>query len=128
MLKICIAFLCTIFLTFNLVIGNAWAVGQFSQTCENININGSILTADCEKANGRTYSATSIDLNPHIANIDGTLSWDGEQFALTCDNIGLAATNRLRAECEKADGQTYIGSYLNLDEHIANSNGTLKYE
>ncbi|QMS88016.1 cyanovirin [Nostoc edaphicum CCNP1411] len=128
MLKICATFLCAIFLSFNLVIGNAWATGQFSQTCQDISIDGSTLTATCEQADGYTLSTTSIDLNPYIANLDGALDWDGDKFALTCDNIGLAGASRLRAECERADGQTYLGTYIDLNEHIANIDGTLKFE
>ncbi len=128
MLKICVTFLCAIFLSFSIAIANAWATGEFSQTCENISVEGSILTADCEKADGYTLSTTTIDLNPYIANLDGTLSWDGDKFALTCDNIGLAGRNRLRAECERADGVTYLGTYINLDEHVANIDGQLKFE
>ncbi len=128
MLKICAAFLCAIFLSFNLVTANAWATGQFSQTCKDISIDGSTLTATCEKADGYTPSTTSIDLNPYIANLDGTLDWDGDKFALTCDNIGLAGASRLRAECERADGQTSLGTYIDLNEHITNIDGTLKFE
>ncbi|MDZ8235626.1 MAG: CVNH domain-containing protein [Nostoc sp. ChiQUE01a] len=127
MLKICVTFLCAIFLSFNMAIANAWATGQFSQTCQNISVEGSTLTADCQNADGYTVSTTTIDLNPYISNLDGTLSWDGDKFALTCDNIGLAGRNRLRAECERADGET-LGTYINLDEHLANIDGQLKFE
>ncbi|MEH2269627.1 MAG: CVNH domain-containing protein [Nostoc sp.] len=128
MLKICATFLCAIFLSFNLVTANAWATGQFSQTCKNISVDGSTLTATCEEADGYTLSTTSIDLNPYIGNIDGTLDWDGEKFALTCENIGLAGANRLRAECEKADRQSSLGTYIDLNEHITNIDGNLKFE
>lgn len=128
MLKICVTFLCALFLSLNLAIGNAWATGEFSQTCVDINVDGSTLTATCEKADGYTLSTSSIDLNSYIANLDGTLSWDGDQFALTCDNTGLAGGSRLRAECEKADGVTHLGSYIDLDDHIANIDGQLQYE
>ncbi|MBD2411672.1 hypothetical protein H6H01_13140 [Nostoc calcicola FACHB-3891] len=56
------------------------------------------------------------------------LSWDGDKFALTCGNIGLAGTNKLPAECERADKETYLATYINLDEHIANIDGKLKFE
>jgi hypothetical protein len=128
MLKICASFFCAIFLTFNLLIGNAWATGGFSQTCENISVDGSNLTAICEEADGFTRSKTSIDLNQYIGNIDGTLEWGDERFSQTCEKIGLAGKNRLRAECEKADQRSSLGSYLNLDEHIANINGSLEFE
>jgi hypothetical protein len=127
MLKICATFFCAIFLTFNLLIGNAWATGDFSQTCENINITGSTLTADCERANGG-YQDTSIDLDRYIGNIDGTLEWGDRRFSLTCNEVGLAGNNRLRAECERRDQRSYLGSYINLDDHIANIDGRLKFE
>ncbi|MEH2216503.1 MAG: CVNH domain-containing protein [Nostoc sp.] len=50
-----------------------------------------------------------------------------QKFALTCNNIGLAGASRLRAECKTADGDT-LGTYINLDEHVANIDGTLKFE
>ncbi len=128
MLKIFVTFFCAIFLTFNLLTGNAWATGGFSQTCRNISVNGSRLTATCEKADGYTPSQTSIDLNKYIGNIDGTLEWGDHLFSQTCNEVGLAGKNRLRAECEKADQQSSLGSYINLDEHIANIDGTLEFE
>ncbi|AFY32648.1 CVNH domain-containing protein [Calothrix sp. PCC 7507] len=126
MLRICATFFCTVFLTFNLLIGNAWATGDFSRTCQGIRIDGSTLTAACQRANGSTRF-TSMDLNQHIGNIDGTLEWGDSRFSLTCDEVGLAGRNRLRAECRRRD-QSSLGSYINLDEHIANIDGTLKFE
>ncbi|WP_017651877.1 CVNH domain-containing protein [Fortiea contorta] len=128
MLKVCATFFCAIFLTFNLLIGNAWAAGGFSQTCSNVSVNGSALSANCQRANGYTTSKTSIDLNRYVGNIDGTLKWGDSRFSLTCQQVGLAGKNRLRAECERSDQRSYLGSYINLDEHIANIDGSLKFE
>lgn len=126
MLKIFATFFCAIFLTFNLLTGNAWATGEFSRTCTNINVDGSTLTADCERING-SYNDTSINLDNFIGNIDGTLEWGYSEFSLTCNEVGLAGSNRLRAECRKRD-QSPLGSYINLDEHIANIDGRLEFE
>jgi hypothetical protein len=128
MLRIFTAFLFSVFLAFNLLTGNAWASGQFSQTCGDINLNGSTLTATCKKADGYAPSTSSIDLNQYIENIDGTLEWNGAKFALTCNNLGLVRTSTLRAECERADQVNTLGTYINLDEHIANIDGTLRFE
>lgn len=133
LLRIAFTFLFAVFLSFNLVVDQAKATGQFSQTCYDINISGSTLSATCEKADGYTPKDTSIDLDQYIGNLDGTLSWGDEKFSLTCENIGLAQllSSRqlvLSAKCEKRDGITYDQSDIELDDHIANIDGTLKYE
>nr|5K79_A Chain A, Cyanovirin-N domain protein [Gloeothece citriformis PCC 7424]5K79_B Chain B, Cyanovirin-N domain protein [Gloeothece citriformis PCC 7424] len=107
--------------------------GQFSKTCEDITLDGSTLSAFCQKADGYTLNETSINLDEEIGNLDGTLSWGDHNFSLTCDSIGLAQslftrTYVLAAECERRDGYTYIPTEIELDEHIANIDGTLTYE
>ncbi|MEC4887265.1 MAG: CVNH domain-containing protein [Scytonema sp. PMC 1070.18] len=128
MLRILTTFLISIFVTFTLLIGNALAVGEFSKTCYDVEISDSTLTAVCAKADGYTPSETSIDLDEYIGNVDGTLEWNDHKFSLTCGNIGLIGNNRLRAECERADQVNYLGTYINLDEHITNSDGRLEFE
>ncbi|MEH1802770.1 MAG: hypothetical protein V7L13_27135 [Nostoc sp.] len=41
--------------------------------------------------------------------------------------MGLAGANRLLAECEKADRQSSLGTYIDLNEHITNIDGNLKF-
>ncbi|MEQ9552093.1 mannose-binding lectin [Coleofasciculus sp. G2-EDA-02] len=132
LIKVALAFLCALVLTFNVVVNKALATGQFSQTCENITINGSTLSAECETRNGY-YRTTSIKLDDYIGNLDGVLSWGDSNFSQTCQDIGLAQllSSReflLAAQCEKVDGITYSQSDISLDEHIANIDGTLEYE
>ena len=131
LLKVTCAFLFACVISLNLFVDKAMATGQFSQTCENIELNGSNLSADCRKING-SYQGTSIDLDYEIGNLNGVLSWGDHNFSITCKDMGLGQlfTRQyvLNAKCEKADGFTYEQTEITLDEHIANIDGNLKYE
>lgn len=124
-LKLGLAVLFTIVVSFGLT-NSALALGQFSQTCYNSSIQGSVLTSTCERANGG-YNNSSIDLNPIIENVDGTLKWQPSNFIETCKNTKLAGSSQLAAEC-KTRAQQFVSTNINLDDHIANIDGTLKYE
>ena len=120
-----VAFLFAFAVSFNALISDAWALGDFSQTCRNASISGSVLSASCEKANGG-YQDTSIDLNPNIGNVDGSLSWADQNFIQTCRNTSLSGST-LKGECKTRD-QSWTNASINLDTHIANINGSLQYE
>ncbi|MEA5532744.1 CVNH domain-containing protein [Crocosphaera sp. XPORK-15E] len=130
--KVIFAFLFACVISFNLVVDQAMATGEFSQTCENIELDGSFLTADCKRIDG-SLEATSINLDYFVGNLNGTLSWGDHNFSQTCKDIGLGQSLRTReyvlnAQCEKADGRTYVATEITLDEDIANIDGLLEYE
>jgi hypothetical protein len=100
--------------------------GQFSQTCKDIQVSGSKLSASCKDENGR-YNQTSIDLSPYIDNVDGTLKWQPKNFIITCKDTAVSNGNKLKAEC-KTRKQEFVPTAINLDDHIANINGHLRYE
>jgi hypothetical protein len=133
LLKAVFAVLFACLVSLNLVVDKAMATGEFSRTCEDIILSGSTLSAYCEKADGYTLNKTSINLDEEIGNLDGTLSWGDHLFSQTCKSVGLgqSLSNRhytLNGECERADGYTYIPTEIDLDDHIANINGVLKFE
>ncbi|MBH8563792.1 CVNH domain-containing protein [Nostoc sp. CENA67] len=125
-LKLGLAVLFTIVVSFGLT-NSALALGKFSQTCRNSSIQGSVLTSTCERAVGGVYNTSSIDLNPVIENVDGGLKWQPSNFIETCRNTKLAGSSELAAEC-KTRAQQFVSTSINLDDHIANIDGTLKYE
>jgi len=132
LLKVALTFLFAGIISFNLIVDRAMAKGNFSQTCFDVTINGSVLSAQCEKING-SYQPTSINLDAYIGNLNGVLSWGDRNFSLTCADAAVAqslSTRQLElaAKCEKADGYTLNQSDISLDTHIANIDGTLKYE
>jgi hypothetical protein len=135
LLQVTMVFLLAFAISLNFFVERAMATGEFSLTCDNekIEIDGSTLSASCEKRNGDSQQ-TSIDLNRYIGNLDGTLSWGDKDFSKTCKNIGLAqllSTKQLIlvADCQPAvGGDSYSPTEIDLDAHLANIDGTLKYE
>lgn len=150
LIRIAFTFLFVLCLSVNLVTGEAWATGQFSASCSNIKIthnDGSldtigtpILSASCKDLDG-IYKETTIDLNPFIGNNDGVLSWAGDKsnFGLSCYDLEISNDGNLEGVCTRdikrgSDGKFIIpnpkdiSASINLDEHIVNLDGTLKYE
>ncbi|MBD2482668.1 CVNH domain-containing protein [Planktothrix sp. FACHB-1365] len=130
--KAVFALLFVCLLSLNLVISPAMATGQFSKTCEDIKLEGSILSASCETISG-SYQDTSINLDNFIGNLNGSLSWGDHLFSRTCKDIGLGQSLSTReyvlsAQCEKVDGRTYVQTEITVDEDIANIDGLLEYE
>jgi len=113
-----------------LVLNSAWALGEFTKSCTNIDLVGASLFADCKDQNGRPTNA-GISLNNRIGNEDGRLVWenDGNFSGSTrnCDVETSSGRTFLHCDSQRRDG-SWTSSSLNLDEHIADINGSLRYE
>uniref|UniRef100_C0HMD8 Cyanovirin-N homolog n=1 Tax=Didemnum molle TaxID=322843 RepID=CVNH_DIDMO len=101
--------------------------GDFSKSCYGSSVSGSTLSSTCYKADGYTPNPTSINLNPYIENVDGVLKWQPGNFIETCRNTELAGPSLMAAQCLTRD-QRLVPAEINLDDHIANINGVLKFE
>jgi len=100
--------------------------GNFSQSCNNSSIQGSTLYSTCRRING-SYNDTSINLNSVIENIDGSLKWQPSNFIGSCRYTSLTRSSIMTAQC-RTRSQRYVNTSINLDDHIANINGVLKYQ
>jgi len=132
LLKAVFAVLFAGLVSLNVVVDRAMAIGGFSQNCQDIVLDGALLSATCKKADGYTLQDTSIYLDGYIGNLDGTLSWGDHLFSHTCESVGLgqSLSNRhytLNAQCKKRDGN-YISTEIDLDAHIGNIDGELTFE
>ncbi|MEB3343009.1 MAG: CVNH domain-containing protein [Okeania sp.] len=125
--KAVVAFLFTVAISFGMFANQAWALGDFSQSCYNSNVMGSLLSSTCYRADGYTSNPTGIDLNPYIENVDGNLVWQPSNFIETCRFTELSGPSFLVGEC-KTRAQQWVSVVINLDDHITNRNGTLMYE
>jgi len=106
--------------------GTSSVTGDFSKSCENSIISDSTLTSSCRKVDGTSVD-TTINLNNHIGNTDGVLSWiENGNFTLSCKSISLNNGNTLGSSCRKVD-QSSNDTSINLDEHIANIDGVLTF-
>jgi len=113
-------------IAFDLSVGKALALGQFSRTCQGAVVNGSTLSAKCQTTSGN-FVPSSINLIPHIENVDGVLKWQSGNFTETCRSNALQGPSIMSAQCKNKAGQ-WVTTKINLDEHIVNINGKLTYE
>ncbi len=98
---------------------------SFSLTSINIAINSSgVLSADCKDLGG-VYRSSTIDLNDYIGNIDGVFTWGSQGFSQTAYGFNVNGS-LLAGQLKKLDN-SWVNASINLDEHIKNDNGVLKY-
>jgi hypothetical protein len=105
---------------------NAQAPSSFQNSCRNISIAGSTLSAECRRING-SFAQTSILLRG-IANIDGRLTAGNlntaSSFQDSCSNIQITGVT-LTAACRRMNGSFQNSSILLPGIH--NRDGVLKY-
>jgi hypothetical protein len=104
----------------------AQSASSFQQSCNNIRVTGSTLSASCRRVDG-SFNNTSILLKG-IANNNGVLQVTGtgqSSFQDSCTDISVAGST-LSANCRKIDG-SFNGTSI-LIPGIANNNGVLVHQ
>ena len=94
-----------------------------------VTLEGSTLSAVCFVNDG-TFKYSTIDLNQHYSNDDGTLQSDDNRFFDSARNVRLEATQKelwLRAELKDKNGE-WCDAKKDLSPCILNRNGTLVFE
>ncbi|TFB01703.1 hypothetical protein CCMA1212_006413 [Trichoderma ghanense] len=97
----------------------------FYSTSKNVSINGNLLTAQCRDYDHKWVSS-SIDLDEHVGNSDGSFSLYEKNFSHNADQIQLQGAT-LTAKLRQRDGKLVTAS-LNLNLCIANVNGRLRFQ
>ncbi len=101
--------------------------GNFVASCNGISISGSILSANCKDEHGNSHF-TKLDLNPHLANINGVLE-PGSNYIKTCTPEGGSEEGSsfiIFARCKKENGNVVPTSF-NVNNNVANINGKLEW-
>ena len=96
---------------------------SFSQSSHSISINNGTLHATCKNIQGQDCNS-SLNLNNHISNNEGHLTWGGNGFINSSQNVQVNG-NTLHARCQTSQGN-WLDSSLNLDAHVGNNNGNLQ--
>ena len=132
-------------------IGKAQARGDFILSCNNIRLNAvdfsktAKLTADCTRKDRSTNTGAYINLNDYIVNNQGTLQWATHgDFQETCYQSSLKSLNDFATSQSLAEGSPLASkprlldancdqffpneSKIDLNDHITNDNGNLKYD
>ena len=95
---------------------------SFSQSSSQIQLQDVTLTAECKRISGE-YNSSSLNLDDHVGNHDGVLTFGSKRFSDTSDYISLSGSV-LQASCRDCMGG-YVCSELNLDDYISNIDGVL---
>jgi hypothetical protein len=120
--------------------------GSYESTCRNINFDGEVLTATCQRRDGswrNTYLDDAGDCDDRITNQNGQLecggdSWRGRHngrywdaprgsYEDSCTNIRMDGYT-LKATCQKRNGSwrfAWLNNAYDCDGRIANDNGKL---
>ncbi len=101
--------------------------GNFVASCNGISISGSTLSATCRDVHGNSHF-TELDLNPHLANINGVLE-PGSNYIETCDSQGGSEEGSsfiIFADCEQENGNVVPTSF-DVNNNVANINGELQW-
>ena len=112
-------------------------LANFSSTCTNVRLAGSLLTASCQ-TNAGNYVYASIDLEPWVTNTDSQLEWqldpaNNGHYSATTSHCTVVPVNGVRdkyrytmLECDARKINGAMGhSRLLLDMYIENNNGNL---
>jgi hypothetical protein len=96
----------------------------FYNTSRNVEIQGSILRAECRRSDN-TWHASMIDLNNCLTNSFSQFRWGFKNFSLSAKDIRLEGSV-LHARLGDAIGG-YPAASVDLNQRIANEQGHLKY-
>ncbi len=102
--------------------------GNFVASCNGISISGSTLSANCKDKNGNSHF-TTLDLNPHLANIDGVLQ-PGSNYIGSCTSQGGSqggSSFTIFAACKQKNGNV-VSTSFNVNNNVANINGQLEWQ
>ncbi len=98
---------------------------SFSKSSHSLRFDKPFLHAFCQNIKGE-WKPSDLNINDGIANIDGKLKIQkGGNFMASSKDISLQGSI-LHAYCLNQKGQ-WVESTLNLDEHISNIDGVLRF-
>ena len=97
---------------------------SFSATCRKVLITKGVLFAECQKADKKTYVASSISLDAFLGNIDGKFIWGAKAFSESAKDISII-DGVLIARLQLKDGDKYVDAKFDLKPYIINNDGVL---
>ena len=99
-------------------------MSDFNSTSSHAHL-APLLTADCQTGTGSEIRS-SVNLDDYLGNEKGAFKWGGTGFSFTAKNISLDGTV-LTADLATGTGTEYKTVELNINKHIKNDKGYLKY-
>ena len=96
-----------------------------SSTCRKVIINKGVLSAECLKADKKTYVSSSISLDAFIGNVDGKFVWGGKGYSNSAQDAGIIDGVLYAKLKNQAAGGKYVDAKLDLNPLITNNDGVL---
>ena len=96
---------------------------SISTTCRKVIINKGILSAECIKADQKTWINSSISLDAFLGNVDGKFIVGGKNFSQSAQEVGII-DGVLYAKLKGA-GDKYVDAKFDLHKLIINNDGVL---
>lgn len=96
---------------------------SISTTCRKVIIDKGVLSAECLKADKKTYVSSSIPLDSYIGSVDGNFTWGGKNFSQYAQDVGVI-DGVLYAKL-KTPGGKYVDAKFDLNQYITNNDGVL---
>ena len=95
-------------------------------TCRKVIINKGVLSAECLKADKKTYVSSSISLDAFIGNVDGKFVWGSKGFTNSAQDIGIIdGVLYGKLKTLQTTGGKYVDAKLDLNPLIINNDGVL---
>ena len=98
---------------------------DFASSSSHFSLKESILSATCKKSDGSS-TQSSLDLNGHLGNKDGSLDFSSKGFHDASESTELDGTV-LRVQL-RDDGGQWFWNILDLNLHVGNNEGELNWK
>ena len=93
-----------------------------STTCRKLVVTKGVLSAECQKADKKTYITSSISLDGFVGCSDGKFIWGGKNFSQYAQEVSVV-DGVLIGKCKSGD--KYVDAKLDLKPYILNNDGVL---
>ncbi|THU92010.1 Cyanovirin-N [Dendrothele bispora CBS 962.96] len=90
---------------------------------DRLRLQGSVLHADCRKADG-SFASSTIDLDEYIGVVSGKLVWGRKGFRSECTNIRLEE-DTIKVECRDEETHSSVTADLDLSRYLQAYDGIL---
>ncbi|KJA23114.1 hypothetical protein HYPSUDRAFT_201666 [Hypholoma sublateritium FD-334 SS-4] len=95
----------------------------FSDSFRKASIKQGILTAECKKADQKTWISSSINLDDFLGNVDGKFVLGGKGFSQSAQDITLADAV-ISAKLKNSAGK-YIDAKFDLSNYVSSKDGII---
>ncbi|KAF9485093.1 CNVH-domain-containing protein [Pholiota conissans] len=95
----------------------------FADSFRKVTIKQGVLSAECRKADGKTWISSSINVDEFLGNVDGKFILGGKGFSQSAQDITLV-DGILSAKLKNSAGK-YVDAKYDLSSHVHSQDGII---